>query len=69
MKYMLIHLLYKPVLCVGHFKDKDIDLDKVTWLAQDHILGIQQNYDLNPGFLTKSRSFQYSFLSFFRDQW
>lgn len=25
MKYMLIHLLYKPVLCVGHFKDKDID--------------------------------------------
>lgn len=34
MKYMLIHLLYKPVLCVGHFKDKDIDLDRLLDLPK-----------------------------------
>lgn len=51
-EYMLIRLLFKLALCLRHLKDKKID-SEVTWLTQDHVLCIQQNFDLNPGFLTK----------------
>ena len=44
MKYMLIHLLYKPALYIGHLKDKDIDsewlldLPKITSYVYSRIM-------------------------------